>query len=717
MSACGCEENNCTDQPCGCKYEVDAGCVRYTGEDLSCIDVATGDVLSAVLAKINNTLCELSAGTYVVVTAEVAGANCAGGGVRVDVKDINTDAIISTDYVCGVDASALLGGSGTLNYLARWTPDGDTLGIGATRDNGDTVSIGDAPDAGISLWIPSTKDYALAAENQKTTGTVWGIYGGSTGAGTTSGIGVYGEAKGATALTIGSKGVAVGGTVAVGGFFTASSGSSNYALRLQDGTQGSGKFLKSIDVNGNANWATIAAADVSGVVGGSGTLNYLARWTPDGATLGIGIVRDNGNSVGINASPDIAFRLYVEGSALNGANFTTTKSATNSDTAFGISGESSGVSALGKNIGVYGVASRNTNINYGVHGAAQSVGAGKNVGVYGLANNSTTANYAAQLIDGSEGVGKVLTCMTATGEANWVTPSGGVSGSGTVDYLTKWTPSGTALGNSQVFDDGSNISVNGAIFLSTKFLIRSDKVFGLSVQQTVQGIAGQYYSTVSGATSNTGIQGRASGSTTANTAGDFLATGTGADIAVGGYFGATAGASNYSLKLQDNTQGAGKFLKCVDASGHANWATLPTIGGLTWTTLSGTNPRATLAANNGYLIKNTTGAFTSVTLPSSGVVVGDIIKIIATDGGGGSLSTWRILEGRAADVIIYSFHDITTGSELAGVKNTSPLLTFDNGVAGSYIMFKNQSLTLTCVEDLGTGYAWNIELANGKVIS
>jgi len=44
-----------------------------------------------------------------------------------------------------IDGSAIPGvpaGSGTINYLARWTPDNDTLGIGVTYDNGTNVGIG-----------------------------------------------------------------------------------------------------------------------------------------------------------------------------------------------------------------------------------------------------------------------------------------------------------------------------------------------------------------------------------------------------------------------------------------------------------------------------------------------------------------------------------------------------------------------------------------------
>lgn len=47
-------------------------------------------------------------------------------------------------------------------------------------------------------------------------------------------------------------------------------------------------------------------------------------------------------------------------------------------------------------------------------------------------------------------VGSALTCST---------PAGGISGSGTANYVTRWT-SGSALGNSVIYDNGTNVGVN-----------------------------------------------------------------------------------------------------------------------------------------------------------------------------------------------------------------------------------------------------------------
>jgi hypothetical protein len=48
-------------------------------------------------------------------------------------------------------------------------------------------------------------------------------------------------------------------------------------------------------------------------VTGSGTLNYLARWTPDGVTLGIGATRDDGTNVGFGIAPDASYRVNISG--------------------------------------------------------------------------------------------------------------------------------------------------------------------------------------------------------------------------------------------------------------------------------------------------------------------------------------------------------------------------------------------------------------------
>jgi len=77
---------------------------------------------------------------------------------------------------------------------------------------------------------------------------------------------------------------------------------------------------------------------------GSGIDNYVARWTPNGNTLGTGMIQDNGALVGINSAPVSGTMLYVNGGtgqAIEGAN----------------TGSQSAIYGYGPNwIGVYGYA-------------------------------------------------------------------------------------------------------------------------------------------------------------------------------------------------------------------------------------------------------------------------------------------------------------------------------------------------------------------------
>src|SRR6185437_3241541 len=77
----------------------------------------------------------------------------------------------------------------------------------------------------------------------------------------------------------------------------------------------------------------------AGGVGGAGTLNYLARWTPNGSTLGTGLVQDNNVNVGVNSAPVVGTMLSVIGGASNnGINGTTAKTTTGS---YGVHGTDS----------------------------------------------------------------------------------------------------------------------------------------------------------------------------------------------------------------------------------------------------------------------------------------------------------------------------------------------------------------------------------------
>ena len=57
------------------------------------------------------------------------------------------------------------------------------------------------------------------------------------------------------------------------------------------------------------------------------------------------------------------------------------------------------------------------------------------------------------------------TTYDLTANRTWTVSGGGVTGSGTTNYLSKWT-SGTALGNSLVYDNGTNVGIGNISALS-----------------------------------------------------------------------------------------------------------------------------------------------------------------------------------------------------------------------------------------------------------
>jgi hypothetical protein len=73
--------------------------------------------------------------------------------------------------------------------------------------------------------------------------------------------------------------------------------------------------------------------------------------------------------------------------------------------------------------------------------------------------------------------GNVLT-SDAQGNATWqpLPPaSSGINGSGTLNIIPKWTPDGSTLGNSQIRDDGTTVSINTTSTLGSLYTFR---VFG-----------------------------------------------------------------------------------------------------------------------------------------------------------------------------------------------------------------------------------------------
>lgn len=589
-TSCGCEQSG-TNQ-CGCD-KISSLDVSYNGPALVCSGIELCDSLTVALQKIEEKIC----------------------------------------------TTGNISGSGTNNYIPKWTPNGTTLGNSQMRDDGVTIGIGtfygspihkfsiesNLPNTFINNTINTTTAYfALsvgASDNTnvpKNNYTGTGIFGYADSS-TTQNIGVRGRAQGINAiLNIGVNGSGIATlnnpcVTSLGGKFEAGFGTNNYSVQLIDGTQQTGRFLKSVTNDGHANWANITAADVSGVVGGSGTTNYISKWTPDGSTLGDSIIQNIGDQLSIGAAPDPISKFYIVDNIYSITQKILQTKPTGLNNVFVV--ESSGIGASANtaitgsaagatiNIGVAGTVSGGS-LNYA--GFFQSSNATTNVGIYAQAGG-TGLKYAARLKDGTEGIGKVLTCVTADGDTNWATP---ISGSGTNNYVARWTPSGTQLGIGLIQDD--NISIGIKTFTDSERLINaasSTHRFGNFVEvsptvttpgQNTIAISGIAQGTNSGAdtfgvtgyasgstSQNSGILGAAIGITTAdNIGGSFIATNSSVlntaiigsaksnvtGINIGGAFEATSSTTaNYSVQLKDGTEGVNKALTSVTSDGKANW--------------------------------------------------------------------------------------------------------------------------------------------------
>ncbi len=67
-------------------------------------------------------------------------------------------------------------------------------------------------------------------------------------------------------------------------------------------------YVLTTDASGNGTWEAASG----GGVGGSGTNGRIARFTPDGTTLGNSTFRDDGTTVGLNAAQTSANMLYIQ---------------------------------------------------------------------------------------------------------------------------------------------------------------------------------------------------------------------------------------------------------------------------------------------------------------------------------------------------------------------------------------------------------------------
>lgn len=172
--------------------------------------------------------------------------------------------ITKADITDGISSN-----SGIINVLPKWTPDGTTLGNSQIEDDGTNIGVNVTPLANYRFRVNSSTDtYTLTGNNTNTSGGV-GVFANTSGATVNTNIGGISNASNSTTLNIGHKGDATQSTAGtnVGGWFRAGTGALNYAVRLDDGSQGLGQVLVDITGNGHSNWAKVDSTYTTGATG------------------------------------------------------------------------------------------------------------------------------------------------------------------------------------------------------------------------------------------------------------------------------------------------------------------------------------------------------------------------------------------------------------------------------------------------------------------
>lgn len=485
--------SNC--QPnCGCKFEVDSSCVRYTDVDLGTTSINTGDTIETTIIKIDAAINNLQQ------TFESGQTSDIEGPINKVVKfgPPNTPLLPSQTY-----------------------DDGSSIGINATVDPAFKMSLEtSANQSGLKITSLNNGKDAIVAKNESVGAVInKGIVSLVSGS-SVSNIGIETSTTGASNINVGISATALGGT-------------SNYSAQLKDGTETTqgGKFLKDTG-SGKANWNYIYLSDIqdyqpyslpiatserlggviigsginvtidgiisvtpyslpistSSVLGGvkigsgidvandgtisvptpaayslptasttvlggikvgnglaingqgvlsanigEGTLNYVAKFTPDGYSIDDSIIQDNGTSVGIGAAPNSGYKVFVSGNISGGIWSEVTGGANDSVGVLGRAQIVNGTHPSG-NTGLVGQGYSSSVLNVGVSGqatgnsSATTLNIGGNfkagvgvtsIGVY-AESTSGTNRYAVQLKDGTEtsGGGKFLRDM-GDGKANW----------------------------------------------------------------------------------------------------------------------------------------------------------------------------------------------------------------------------------------------------------------------------------------------------------
>ncbi|HTA26324.1 MAG TPA: hypothetical protein VK809_00940 [Bacteroidia bacterium] len=316
-----------------------------------------------------------------------------------------------------VAMGSTVSGAGTLNYYARWTPAGNTLGIGFTEDNGTSISMSNPASAPVNTQMltvtgNATSINGIVGKSTATGGA--GVIGNLVNPGVSGGYGVEGLVSGAgggfqyavygsSTITagngIGVSGQATGGGAAInyGGYFTASGGASNYGIIVPNNGGFAGLYTTT----------PVNTLDVFGSFGTQMSTAVLTANTTLDATHSTVLVNPTGGAFTITLptpGPTNIRRVYT---IVYSPSAVTVNAVTIQPTAGSI-------------------------ITNGVSSASITLSGGS------VTLQSNGANWYT------------------TGD--WT--GGQLSGSGTLNYLARWTPNGNTLGIGVTEDNNASVSMS-----------------------------------------------------------------------------------------------------------------------------------------------------------------------------------------------------------------------------------------------------------------
>ncbi len=323
-----------------------------------------------------------------------------------------------------------------------------------------------------------------------------------------------------------------------------------------------------------------------------------------------------------------------------------------------------------------------------------------NTGNVGIGTTSPGAklevNGQIKITDGTQGVGKVLT-SDASGLATWQPAAGGITGSGTANYIPKWTGANSLSSTSSIYEDGSgNVGIGTAaptgkleINVANNLDPSQVRIFNPSAAsgQSVSLFLGQSYSVY-----QTGIIRYFNGAgvpansrITMFNSGDSEGTG-GISVIGGGNVGIGTTSPTAKLTIQGANVLGDDLIQLKNASGNTRIRLYTQDGGgdgghIAMLNSSGTNAivfDTRIGGNPSYINAGNVGIGTST--PGAKLEVAGQIKIVdGTQGVGkvltsdaGGLATWQVPGGSSlwtdGGTVIYP----TTLSDFVGIGTAAP---------------------------------------------